>query len=144
MLETQQQGGLARRYLTLLSEKYPSPAAVRARIIQLESRLILPKGVEHFMSDLHGEYEAFFHILNNCSGVIREKVDYTFAASLTEEEKAEFCTLIYYPQEKIEQQRANRAANGEWYRQNLARLLDLARLMACKFPQEKEIGRAHV
>ena len=55
MLETQQQGGLARRYLTLLSEKYPSPAAVRARIIQLESRLILPKGVEHFMSDLHGE-----------------------------------------------------------------------------------------
>ena len=137
MLETQQQGGLTRRYLTLLSEKYPSPAAVRARIIQLESRLVLPKGVEHFMSDLHGEYEAFFHILNNCSGVIREKVDYTFAASLTEEEKAEFCTLIYYPQEKIEQQRANRAANGEWYRQNLARLLDLARLMACKFPQEK-------
>ena len=137
MLETQQQGGLARRYLTLLSEKYPSPAAVRAWIIQLESRLVLPKGVEHFMSDLHGEYEAFFHILNNCSGVIREKVDYTFAASLTEEEKAEFCTLIYYPQEKIEQQRANRAANGEWYRQNLARLLDLARLMACKFPQEK-------
>lgn len=137
MLETQQQGGLARRYLTLLSEKYPSPAAVRARIIQLESRLVLPKGVEHFMSDLHGEYEAFFHILNNCSGVIREKVDYTFAASLTKEEKAEFCTLIYYPQEKIEQQRANRAASDEWYRQTLARLLDLARLMACKFPQEK-------
>ena len=77
MLEAKTSGGLARRYLTLLSQKYPSPAVVRTRIIQLESRLVLPKGVEHFMSDLHGEYDTFFHILNNCSGVIREKVDYT-------------------------------------------------------------------
>ena len=137
MLEAKTSGGLARRYLTLLSQKYPSPAAVRTRIIQLESRLVLPKGVEHFMSDLHGEYDTFFHILNNCSGVIREKVDYTFAACLTEEEKAEFCTLIYYPREKIAQQAANRQADGEWYRQSLSRLLDLARLMACKFPREK-------
>ncbi|MGP1471913.1 MAG: fructose-1,6-bisphosphatase [Schwartzia sp. (in: firmicutes)] len=140
MLEAQPSGGLAHRYLTLLRDTYPSPAAVRTRIIQLESRLVLPKGVEHFMSDLHGEYEAFTHILNNCSGVIREKVDYTFAASLTEEEKAEFCTLIYYPEEKIEQQRARRRADGEWYRENLIRLLDLSRLMAYKFPRETVEG----
>ena len=75
---------LTRRYLSLLAEKYPSPQAVRERIIHLESRLVLPKGVEHFMSDLHGEYDTFFHILNNCSGVIREKVDYVFADRLTD------------------------------------------------------------
>ena len=137
MMDSPPSGGLARRYLTLLAEKYPSAAAVRARIIELESRLVLPKGVEHFMSDLHGEYDTFFHILNNCSGVIREKVDYTFASCLTEEEKAEFCTLIYYPEEKIAQQRANRQADGEWYRENLSRLLTLAQLMAYKFPREK-------
>ena len=136
-MEPPARGGLAQRYLALLREKYPSVSAVRARIIELESRLVLPKGVEHFMSDLHGEYDTFFHILNNCSGVIREKVDYTFAACLTEEEKAEFCTLLYYPTEKIAQQTANRQADGAWYRQNLSRLITLAQLMAYKFPREK-------
>ena len=127
---------LTRRYLSLLAEKYPSPQAVRERIIHLESRLVLPKGVEHFMSDLHGEYDTFFHILNNCSGVIREKVDYVFADRLTDAEKAEFCTLIYYPQEKIERETANGPAALEWQRENLTRLVELAQLMSYKFPQD--------
>lgn len=127
---------LTRRYFSLLAEKYPSPQAVRERIIHLESRLVLPKGVEHFMSDLHGEYDTFFHILNNCSGVIREKVDYVFADRLTDAEKAEFCTLIYYPQEKIEQETANGPAVLEWQRENLTRLVKLAQLMSYKFPQD--------
>ena len=93
------------KVLRLLAEKYPTRAAVESRLIYLQGQLVLPKGVEHFMSDLHGEYAAFFHILNNCSGVIREKVDYVFGARLSGEEKAEFCTLVYYPKEKIEQAR---------------------------------------
>ena len=91
------------KYLKLLSEKYPTKESVYSRLINLQARLVLPKGVEHFVSDLHGEYDLFYHILNNCSGVIKEKVDYVFGARLSDEEKAEFCTLIYYPKEKIDQ-----------------------------------------
>ena len=95
--------GRPNKIMRLLAEKYPTKEAVYEQLIYLQSRLSLPKGIEHFMSDLHGEYASFFHILNNCSGVIREKVDYVFGERLSEEEKAEFCTLIYYPKEKIEQ-----------------------------------------
>lgn len=125
------------KVLRLLAEKYPTRAAVESRLIYLQGQLVLPKGVEHFMSDLHGEYAAFFHILNNCSGVIREKVDYVFGARLSSEEKAEFCTLVYYPKEKIEQMAAARRATPAWYRENLARLLALAKLMSYKYPASR-------
>ena len=75
------------KYLKLLSEKYPSKKAVCREIINLNAILNLPKGTEHFMSDLHGEYEAFYHILNNCSGVIREKVNRLFGDILTDVER---------------------------------------------------------
>ena len=97
----------------------------------------LPKGVEHFLSDLHGEYELFYHIFNNCSGVIKEKVDYVFGARLTDDEKAEFCTLIYYPKEKIQQIIDERNNTPEWYRENLARLLEVTKLMSYKYPLAK-------
>jgi len=129
--------GMKERYLRLMAEKYPTREAVFERLIHLQAELSLPKGVEHFMSDLHGEYETFFHIFNNCSGVIKEKVDYVFGARLTDEEKAEFCTLIYYPQEKIEQKKNERKNTPEWYRVNLARLLELSKLMSFKFPLDK-------
>ena len=125
------------KVLRLLAEKYPTRAAVESRLIYLQGQLVLPKGVEHFMSDLHGEYAAFFHILNNCSGVIREKVDYVFGARLSSEEKAEFCTLVYYPKEKIEQVTAARRATPAWYRENIARLLALAKLMSYKYPASR-------
>lgn len=128
------------KLLLLLAEKYPTKEAVYESLIYLQSRLALPKGIEHFMSDLHGEFDSFFHILNNCSGVIREKVDYVFGESLTAEEKAELCTLIYYPREKIEQRKDQRAATPAWYRKNLENLLALAKLMSYKYPASKVAG----
>lgn len=89
------------KYLYLLSEKYPNRQSVVTELIRLKAILNLARPTEHFMSDLHGEYESFFHILNNCSGVIKEKVDYLFEKDLTPAQRAEFCTLIYYPREKI-------------------------------------------
>ena len=82
------------KYLELLAEKYPTEQAVCREIINLKAILSLPKGTEHFMSDLHGEYEAFCHILNNCSGVIREKVDLLFEDTLSDLDREEICTLI--------------------------------------------------
>lgn len=125
------------RYLRLLAEKYPTKESVYSNLIHLQASLSLPKGVEHFLSDLHGEYELFYHIFNNCSGVIKEKVDYVFGARLTDEEKAEFCTLIYYPKEKIEQMRDKRRNTPEWYRESLARLLEVVKLMSYKYPLDK-------
>lgn len=125
------------RYLRLLAGKYPSKESVYANLIHLQASLSLPKAVEHFVSDLHGEYELFYHILNNCSGVIKEKVDYVFGARLTDEEKAEFCTLIYYPMEKIQQIRAERRNTPEWYKEQLSRMLEVAKLMSYKYPLAK-------
>ena len=125
------------KYLHLLAEKYPTKEAVYADLINLQASLCLPKEVEHFVSDLHGEYELFYHILNNCSGVIKEKVDYVFGARLTAEEKAEFCTLIYYPVEKMQQMQAERKNTPEWYRENLSRLLEVSKLMTYKYPLTK-------
>lgn len=125
------------KVLRLLAEKFPTKELVYENLIYLESQLTLPKGTEHFMSDLHGEYAAFFHILNNCSGVIREKVEYVFGDRLTREEKAEFCTLIYYPAEKIAQKIAQRADMAEWLHVNLSRLLELSKLMSYKYPASK-------
>ncbi len=135
--ETQQAQGKKNKVLRLLAEKYPTKEAVYTKLIHLQAMLVLPKGIEHFMSDLHGEYESFFHILNNCSGVIREKVDYVFGARLTDEEKAEFCTLVYYPKEKIERMEMERKNTPEWYRTQLAQLLELSKLMSYKYTSEK-------
>ena len=90
-----------RKYLELLSEKYPTTRAVTREIINLTAILNLPKGTEHFMSDIHGEYDAFCHILNNCSGVVREKVDMLYRDTLSHEDRKSVCTLIYYPKEKL-------------------------------------------
>ncbi len=125
------------KILRLLAEKYPTKELVYEKLIYLQSQLSLPKGAEHFMSDLHGEYSTFFHILNNCSGVIREKVEYVFGERLSEEEKAAFLTLIYYPKEKIEQVTADRRNTPDWYRRNLSQLLELAKLMSYKYPASK-------
>ncbi len=132
--------GRPNKVMRLLAEKYPTKEAVYEQLIYLQSRLSLPKGIEHFMSDLHGEYASFFHILNNCSGVIREKVDYVFGERLSEEEKAEFCTLIYYPKEKIEQVVNDHQNTPEWYRRNLSQLLELSKLMSYKYPASKVYG----
>ena len=123
--------------MRILSEKYPTKESIYEKLIYLQSRLYLPKGTEHFMSDLHGEYDLFLHIINSCSGVIREKVDYVFGNLLGDEEIAEFCTLIYYPKEKIAQIKSQRRDTPSWYRINLARLVRLAKFMSYKYPSFK-------
>lgn len=126
-----------KRYLQLLSEKYPSSQSVCREIINLNAILNLPKGTEHFMSDLHGEYEAFCHILNNCSGVIREKVDRLFGDTLSDEECQEICTLVYYPREKLELIKKKGHNLDEWYRMTLNQLIEIAKLLSSKYTRSK-------
>ena len=125
------------KYLYLLSEKYPNRQSVVTELIRLKAILNLARPTEHFMSDLHGEYESFFHILNNCYGVIKEKVDYLFSEEMSTSQKAEFCTLIYYPKEKILNLKKQKLITTQWYSQNLIYLLRLSRLMSYKYPQSE-------
>lgn len=125
------------KYLELLAEKYPTEQAVCREIINLKAILGLPKGTEHFMSDLHGEYEAFCHILNNCSGVIREKMDLLFEETLSDIDREEICTLIYYPVEKLEMMKKESRNNEEWYRVILGELIEIARLLSSKYTRSK-------
>lgn len=127
------------KYLDLLAEKYPSVQAATSEIINLEAILRLPKGTEHFISDLHGEYEAFCHLMNNKSGAIREKVDMLYDKILPEKERARFATLIYYPQRIIEDIKTKESGESlnEWYKTNLYRLVDVCRLVASKYTRSK-------
>ena len=89
------------KYLKLLSEKFPTIQEVCTEIINLKAIQNLPKSTEHFLSDLHGEYESFLHILKNASGVIKTKIDENFEYTMTSSERRQFATLIYYPEEKL-------------------------------------------
>ena len=90
------------RYLTLLARSFPTVADASTEIINLEAILNLPKGTEHFLSDIHGEHQAFNHVLKNASGAIKRKVNEIFSNTLRDFEKKELCTLIYYPEQKLE------------------------------------------
>lgn len=125
------------KILRLLAKEYLSIPAVSATLVNLNALCNLPKGTEHFMSDLHGEAEAFEHILNNCSGVIREKVDNIFYRTMSDSQRRSFCTLIYYPAEKLEELQQSGEATDEWYRVTLYRLVDLARSVASKYTRAK-------
>lgn len=124
-------------YLELLSEKYPTIQDVCTEIINLQAILNLPKGTEHFMSDLHGEFEAFYHILNNCSGVIREKVDLVLGKKLSEQERSELCTLIYYPEQKLRMLKQEGIVCDGWYRRTLQQMIDVCKLTASKYTRSK-------
>lgn len=126
-----------RRYLELLSEKFPTVRSACTEIINLEAILNLPKGTEHFVSDVHGEYNAFKHILSNCSGVIRERVADTFRLELTSAEQADLCTLIYYPHRKLRRLREEGVATDEWYAITLMRLVRLARYLSDSYTRSK-------
>ena len=126
-----------RKYLELLAEKFPTTQSVFTEVINLEAILNLPKGTEHFVSDVHGEYEAFEHILNNCSGVIRERVGQTFAMELTRDEQADLCTLIYYPELKLRRLREQDRLTSEWYAITLTRLVRLARHLSGSYTRSK-------
>ncbi len=124
-------------YLRLLSTKFPTIQSVCTEIINLKAIMDLPKGTEHFMSDLHGENEAFYHILNNASGVVREKVDKVFGNSMSAAERAELATLIYYPESKLEIAKRQQSDLHEWYRLTLHRLIDVCRWTSSKYTRSK-------
>ena len=126
------------KYLSLLSEKYPTVQDVCTEIINLKAILNLPKGTEHYMSDLHGEADAFAHILNNCSGVIREKVDYAFDKELSRKQRSELCTLIYYPEQKLKLEKKKRGDEmSDWYWITLHRLLTIVKSVSSKYTRSK-------
>ena len=125
------------RYLQMLARQYPTVQAASSEIINLQTILNLPKGTEHFISDVHGEYEAFLHILNSASGVVREKVDALFATSVSKADRDQLATLIYYPEEKLSEVAAHTEDLEEWYRITLHRLIDVCRLVTSKYTRSK-------
>lgn len=125
------------RYLQLLARQYPTVHAAGTEIVNLQAILNLPKGTEHFISDIHGEYEAFQHILNSCSGVIKEKLDDLYGNSLSRKDRDELATLIYYPEEKLALISKNTEDLEEWYRITIHRLIGLCRWVAAKYTRSK-------
>ncbi len=125
------------KYLRLLGEQYPTVEALCTEITRLSAQLSLPKGTEHFMSDIHGEYEAFCHIMNNCSGVIREKVHLWLGNQLTGAEADALCTLIYYPEAILKQHHQRGETSPAWYRKQIEYLLVLARMLSSKYTRDK-------
>ena len=125
------------KYLLELAKSYPSRSSVLSEIINLNAILNLPKGTEHFMSDIHGEYEAYLHIRRSASGAIRRKVDALFSKSITASERAELATLIYYPEEKLDGIKERTEDIKDWYAITLERLLSLCRYVASKYTRTK-------
>ncbi len=125
------------KYLNLLSQKFPTVQSACTEIINLESILNLPKGTEHFLTDIHGEYETFSHILRNASGMVRKKIDKVYQYTLSEKDRNQLATLIYYPEEKLELivQEVDDLEN--WYAITLRRLIEVARVSADKFTHSK-------
>ncbi|WP_130869106.1 fructose-1,6-bisphosphatase [Intestinimonas massiliensis (ex Afouda et al. 2020)] len=124
-------------YLKMLARQYPNVQAASTEIINLHAIQNLPKGTEHFISDVHGEYEAFLHILNSASGVVREKLDDLFATTVSKADLDQLATLIYYPQEKLEEIERETADMREWYRITFHRLIEVCRLVSSKYTRSK-------
>lgn len=125
------------RVLELLSQSFPNVEAASTEIINLEAILNLPKGTEHFIADIHGEYEAFQHILRNASGNIKRKVKELFENTLSKKEIRELCTLIYYPEEKLELLQAQEEATTEFYSTTLQRLVMVMQSVSSKYTRSK-------
>ena len=124
-------------YLNMLAKQYPNVQAASTEIINLQAILNLPTGTEHFISDVHGEYEAFQHILNSASGVVREKIDMLFESSVSRSDRDQLATLIYYPEEKLEEIIRESRDLGEWYRITFHRLIEVCRLVSSKYTRSK-------
>ena len=125
------------RYLRLLGEKFPNSQAVISELINLRAILSLPKGTEHFVSDLHGASLAFIHMIKNASGVVRKKVDEVYGSRMEEEEKRALCALIYYPDERIEYEKTVQADMTAWYKLRLTQTVEIARAVTIKYSRSK-------
>lgn len=125
------------RYLKLLAQSYPTVSAAATELINLSAILNLPKSTEHFLADIHGEHQAFQHVLKNASGNIKRKVNDIFGSSLRESEKKELCTLIYYPEQKLELVKAQEEDLKDWYHITLHRLIAVLRDVSSKYTRSK-------
>ena len=125
------------KYLRLLSNKFPTIAAASTEIINLSAILNLHKGTEHFLSDIHGEHEAFRHVLKNASGAVKRKVNEIFGNTLREVEKKELCTLIYYPKEKLALVKTTEEDMRDWYLTTLHQLVRVCRTVSSKYTRSK-------
>ena len=128
---------LEARYLERLSELYPTIARASTEIINLQSILNLPKGTEHFITDIHGEYEAFSHVLKNGSGAVRRKIDEVLGNTLTNKDKQTLATLIYYPEEKMARIKKSEDNMEDWYKITLYRLIEVCKCTASKYTRSK-------
>lgn len=128
------------RYLRLLSEKFPNSSAATSEIINLQAILSLPKGTEHFVSDLHGASSEFIHMVKNASGVIRRKVDDLYGDTMSEDEKRALCALIYYPDERLDMERITYPATKDlkqFYNSRLHQIVNVARAVTIKYSRSK-------
>ena len=120
-------------YLRVLSKQFPNVATTATEIINLQAILNLPKGTEHFLADIHGEHEAFRHVLKNASGNIKRKVNDLFGNTLRESEKRELCTLIYYPEQKLELVKQADEDIHDWYQITIHQLVCICRDVSSKY-----------
>lgn len=125
------------RYLKYLAQLYPNIASASIEIINQQSVLSLPKGTEHFISDIHGEYAAFSHVLKNGSGAVRKKIDDVFGHTLDNASKRTLATMIYYPQEKMQIEKAKARDVDNWYHVTLYRLIEICKVTASKYTRSK-------
>lgn len=128
---------LEERYLKRLSELYPTIAKASTEIINLQAILNLPKGTEHFLTDIHGEYQAFSHVLKNGSGSVRRKIEDVFGNTVSSKDKQALATLIYYPGEKMERIRKSEENLEDWYKITLYRLIEVCKCAASKYTRSK-------
>ncbi len=128
---------LETRYLERLSELYPTIAKASTEIINLQAILNLPKGTEHFLTDIHGEYEAFSHVLKNGSGSVRRKIDEVFGNTLSSRDKQVLATLIYYPKEKMDWVKKTEDNMEDWYKITLYRLIEMCKSVSSKYTRSK-------
>ena len=125
------------KYLKSLAKQYPTIASASTEIINLSSILNLPKGTEHFLTDIHGEYEQFNHVLKNGSGSVRKKIDEEFGNTLSNKDKKSLATLIYYPKEKLEIVLKEEDNIEDWYKITLYRLVQITKHVSSKYTRSK-------
>ncbi len=128
---------LEKKYLNSLAVRYPTIAAAATEIINLQAILNLPKGTEHFLTDIHGECEQFSHVLKNGSGSVRRKIDEEFQNTLSSRDKKSLATLIYYPKEKLDIVKKEEENIEDWYKINLHRLVQIIKRVASKYTRSK-------
>ena len=125
------------KFLQGLSKNFPTVQSASTEIINLEAIQLLPKGTEHYVTDIHGEYDTFNHILSNASGSVKRKIDFVFGNRITKAEKNQLATIIYYPNEKLRSLIASGVVNEEWYSITLNRLVEVAKEVTKKYTRSK-------